>query len=151
MGELSLEHSEVWKIVLWWALFVENIWCFSYEISEELCAMTLKGDTKFKGKLTGGLKYDIRNLVNFHGSSWKSENLHFEGVLLSIAYKVSTKKSTEKCSLMTLKSDPNFEEELNFCLKNDTRNLVNFNTSSGKSENLHFAVGKLAHTFVKSM
>ena len=39
---------------------------------------------------------------------------------------------------MTLKSDPDFEEKLTFCLKNDMRNLVNFNTSSGKSGNLHF-------------
>ena len=49
--------------------------------------MTLKGDTKFKGKLTCGLKNDIRNLVNFHASSRKSENLHFDGLLLSKAYK----------------------------------------------------------------
>ena len=41
-------------------------------------------------------------------------------------------------SLMTLKSDPNFEEKLTFCLKNDMRNLMNFNSSSGKSENLYF-------------
>ena len=39
---------------------------------------------------------------------------------------------------MTLKSDPNFEEKLTFCLKNDMNNLVNFNSSSGKSENVHF-------------
>ena len=39
---------------------------------------------------------------------------------------------------MTLKKGPNFEEKLTFCLKNDTRNFVNFNASSGKSENLHF-------------
>ena len=39
---------------------------------------------------------------------------------------------------MTLKSDPNFEEKLTFCLKNDMRNLVKFNTSREKSENLHF-------------
>ena len=39
---------------------------------------------------------------------------------------------------MTLKSDPNFEEKLTFCLKNDMRNLMNFNLSSEKSENLHF-------------
>ena len=39
---------------------------------------------------------------------------------------------------MTLKSDPNFEEKLTFCLKNDMRNLLDFNLSSGKSENLHF-------------
>ena len=39
---------------------------------------------------------------------------------------------------MTLKSDPNFEEKLTFCLKNGIRNLVNFNASSGESDNLHF-------------
>ena len=39
---------------------------------------------------------------------------------------------------MTLKSDPNFEEKLTFCLKKGMRNLINFNSSSGKSENLHF-------------
>ena len=39
---------------------------------------------------------------------------------------------------MTLKSDPNFKEKLTFCLKNDMRDLVNFNASRGKSENLHF-------------
>ena len=39
---------------------------------------------------------------------------------------------------MTLKSDPNFEEKLTFCLKNNINNLVNFNSSSGKSENVHF-------------
>ena len=39
---------------------------------------------------------------------------------------------------MTLKSDPKFKEKLTFCLKNDMRNLMNFNFSSEKSENLHF-------------
>ena len=45
-------------------------------------------DTKFKGKLICGLKSGIRNLVNFQTSSQKSENLHFDGLLLSKAYKV---------------------------------------------------------------
>ena len=40
--------------------------------------MTLKGDAIFKEKLTGGLKNDIRNLVNFLASSRKSENLRFD-------------------------------------------------------------------------
>ena len=31
--------------------------------------MTLKGDAKFKVKLTRGLKNDITNLINFHVSS----------------------------------------------------------------------------------
>ena len=49
--------------------------------------MKLKGDTKFKGKLTCGLKNDLINLVNFHASSQKSGNLHFDGFLLSKAYR----------------------------------------------------------------
>ena len=52
-----------------------------------LCDTTLEGDAKFKGKLTHGLKNDIRNLINFHASSRKSEYLHFDGLLLSKAYK----------------------------------------------------------------
>ena len=43
--------------------------------------MTLKGDVIFKGKLTRGLKNDIRNLVNFNASSGKSENLHLDRLL----------------------------------------------------------------------
>ena len=35
---------------------------------------------------------------------------------------------------MTVNGDPSFEEKLVFCLKNDMRNLVNFNVNSGKSE-----------------
>ena len=38
---------------------------------------------------------------------------------------------------MTLKSDAKFEEKLTLGSKNDTRNLVNFDVSSGKTENLH--------------
>ena len=41
---------------------------------------------------------------------------------------------------MTLKSDAKFEETLTFGSKNDISNLVNFNASSGKSDNLHFDV-----------
>ena len=54
--------------------------------------MTLKGDVKFKGKLTRGFKNDIRNLINFYASSRKSENLHFDRLLLSKAYKVLNEK-----------------------------------------------------------
>ena len=54
--------------------------------------MTLKGDAIFKEKLTGGLKNDIRNLINIHAISRKSENLHFDGLFLSKAYKVLDEK-----------------------------------------------------------
>ena len=97
--------------------------------------MTLKGMQCFKEKTNkkikknGGLKNDIKNLVNFHASSRKRENLHFISLLLPITDKVSAIKSTEKLALMT----QNFEEKLTFCLRNDMRNLVNFNASSGKA------------------
>ena len=41
---------------------------------------------------------------------------------------------------MTLKSDAKFEEKLAHGFKNGMTNLVNFNASSGKSENLYFDV-----------
>ena len=41
---------------------------------------------------------------------------------------------------MTLKNDAKVEEKLNLGSENGMKNLVNFNASSGKSENLHFDV-----------
>ena len=41
---------------------------------------------------------------------------------------------------MALESDAKFEEKLALVFQNYMTNLVNFNASSGKSENLHFDV-----------
>ena len=82
--------------------------------------MTLRAVAKFKGKLTCGLKSDIRNLVN----------LHFDWILLSNAYKDLDEKVQKSC-LMTLKSDAKFEEKLTLDSKNNMTNFVNFNVSSG--------------------
>ena len=54
--------------------------------------MTLKSDAKFEEKLTLGSKNNMTNLVNFNATIGKSENLHFDLLLLSKAYKVSAKK-----------------------------------------------------------
>ena len=54
--------------------------------------MTMKSDAKFEEKRTLGSKNDMKYLANFNASSGKSENLHFDVPLLSIAYKVSAKK-----------------------------------------------------------
>ena len=102
--------------------------------------MTVKGDAKFKGKLTRGKLTHIRKLVNFHGNSWKSDNLHFDGFLL---LKIFRWKDTKELCLMTLMSDAKFEVKLALGSKNHKTNLVNFNMSSGKSENLHFDVVRL--------
>ena len=41
--------------------------------------MTLKSDAKFKEKLTGGFKHEMRNLVKFHPTTQKSENFFSMG------------------------------------------------------------------------
>ena len=43
---------------------------------------------KYIKVMTQDSKNDVRNLVNFYLSSGKSENSHFDMLLLSIAYKV---------------------------------------------------------------
>ena len=65
--------------------------------------MTPKGDAVFKEKLTRGLKNDIRNLINFHASSRKSESWHYDGLVFSKAYKVLDDTVSLQC-LMTLKN-----------------------------------------------
>ena len=46
---------------------------------------------------------------------------------------------------MTLKGDAKLKGKLTLGSKNHMRNLVNFNASSGKSENLHFALLSIAY------
>ena len=75
--------------------------------------MTLQIDAKFDEKLTLDSKNDIRNLVNFNASNGKSENVHFDVLLCQLLIKFQL-KITEELSLMTLKSDANFEEKLTF-------------------------------------
>ena len=48
--------------------------------------MTVGSDAKFEQKLALGSKNDMMNLVNFNASSGRFENLHFDVLLLSIAY-----------------------------------------------------------------
>ena len=56
--------------------------------------MTLKGYVIFKEKLSGGLKNELkkRNFVNFYASSYKSENVLYDGLVLSKANKVLDQK-----------------------------------------------------------
>ena len=75
--------------------------------------MTLKSDAKFEEKLTLSSKNEMRNLVNFHTSSGKSEKSYFDVLLLSKVYKVSD-KNVEKIFSNDTKKRSNFEEKLIF-------------------------------------
>ena len=54
--------------------------------------MTLESAAKFEENCLLVSKNDMINLVDFNASSGKSENLHFDVPLLSIAYKYAAKK-----------------------------------------------------------
>ena len=62
-------------------------------------------------------------MVNSHTSSWQSENLNFDWMILSKAYKELDEKSIEEFCVMTMKSDAKFEEKLILVFKNDMKNL----------------------------
>ena len=94
--------------------------------------------SKFEENLIFGCKNDMRNLVNFNASTGKSENLQFDVLLLSIANKVSAKKVQKNYLSQHWKMIQTLKKKRTFSLKNEMRNLVNFNANSGISENLHF-------------
>ena len=80
-------------------------------------------------------KNDMRNWVNFHQNTQKSEKLYIDGLFLS-------KEISEELSIMTLKSDAKFEEKWALSSKNGMRNLVNFSASSCKAQNFPFNIQK---------
>ena len=45
--------------------------------------MELNIGAKLEGKVTCAFKNDMRDLGNFHQSTWKSPNWDFDGILLS--------------------------------------------------------------------
>ena len=83
------------------------------------------------------------NWVKFHLSSQTSEILHFNSCPNRIKFQL---KSSGELSLITLKSEANFEKKT-LRYKNDMRNLVNFNVNSDTSENLSFDVLLLSKVY----
>ena len=97
--------------------------------------MTLKGDAKYEEKLTLGSKNDMRNLVSFNASSGKSENLHFDMLLLSKVYYVWGRK-VQRCH--------NTEEWCkiwggpDLCFEKWHEEFSEIWPNTRKSQNLHF-------------
>ena len=86
----------------------------SLKFAGELRVMTIKNDAKFEEELTCQFKIDMRNLTNFELSTWKSQNLHFNWLLLTKVYNLWAKESTEELRWMTLNIDAKFEGKLTF-------------------------------------
>ena len=106
--------------------------------AEELCLMALNNDAKFEGKLICTFKNDMRNLGNFHQSTWKSRNWDFDGILLSKVWKCMSLKFTGELFVLTMKKDAKLEEKLTCRFKIDMRTLMSFDQSTQKSQNFAF-------------
>ena len=71
-GKFSLEHLIVSKFELWWNPLIQSRKSMSLKFIEQLCVVTLKNDAKFEEEMIC-FKNDIRNLMNFEPSTWKSQ------------------------------------------------------------------------------
>ena len=71
-------------------------------------------------------------------ASWKSENLHFDWIHLSKAYKYLDEKDQKTYVSWHWSVMQSLKKKLTLGSKNQIRNLVNFNASSGKSGNFLF-------------
>ena len=72
---------------IWWILIralksLKKSFLVIFDL-KKLSFMTLESDAKFEEKLTCGLENNMKNLANFHQSTWKSQNWDFDGILLS--------------------------------------------------------------------
>ena len=91
MSELSLEHPKVWKLYTD-GLFLSK----AYTVSIRKCQ---RNYVTWHWRVLHSLNENwlvawkfTRNLVNFHASSWKSENLHFYRIHFSKAWKYLDEK-----------------------------------------------------------
>ena len=74
-GKFSPEHLKVSKLGLWWDPFVQSRKGVTLKVTEELCVMTMKDNSKFEEELTCHFKIDLRNLTNFDSSTQKSKKI----------------------------------------------------------------------------
>ena len=72
-SEFWPEQSKVSKISTLIGSFCAK-YILDLKSTEELSLMTLKNDAEFEKNMTGVLKSDMRNLANFHQSTWKRQN-----------------------------------------------------------------------------
>ena len=89
--------------------------------------MTLKCVANFNGKLACGLKNSIGfGLIFMQAWNKKSENVHFDQILLSKEYKDLDEKVQKSYVSWHWKVMQSLKKKLTLGSKNDTRNLVDF-------------------------
>ena len=86
--------------------------------------------------------------MKFHVSSWKSEILHFDGLLLSKYYIKFQLKRYRRVICHYNEECTKFKEKLTCGFKYDMRNLVNFHPITQKSENF-ISVGSFCPKYIR--
>ena len=71
-GNFFPEHS---KLGFWWNALIQTWKSMSLKSTEKLSVMTMKNYAKFEEELTCHFKVDMRNLMNFDPSTWKSQKV----------------------------------------------------------------------------
>ena len=77
------EHSKVSKIFTLMGPFWAKYILFELKMFRGVIFHDIKEWCKSEEKLTCFLENDLRNLANFHQSTWKCQNWNFDGILLS--------------------------------------------------------------------
>ena len=74
----------------------------------------------------------------FSSETWQSQNLDFDEILLNTKKKMYELKLTGELFVMTMKNDAKLDEELTCRFKIDVRTLINFDSSTRKSQKFTF-------------
>ena len=133
-GEFWSVHSKVSKICTLIGPFCEKyMTCdlkkyrvFIFHDTEESC--------KIWTILTCGLENDMRNLANFYQNTWNCQNWYFHGILLSKVENAWAKNLPRNNSCNATEEWWS-KEELTCRFKSDIKNLMNFDSGAGKSQN----------------
>ena len=92
--------------------------------------MTLNNDAKFEEKLTSRFETDIRNLANFHQSTFKSLTMVTLMGSFCLKEKIYELKFVGELCATTMKNDTRFEQKLTCQFKIDMKYLTNFDPST---------------------
>ena len=110
--------------------------------------MKLKSDEKFEEKLNCGLEDDMRNMANFHQSTWVSKLGFWWDPLIQNRKSMCLKFIEELC-IMTMKNDAKFEKELTCRFKIVSWQIWEILTQALESlKNFHFNAILLSKIYI---
>ena len=76
-GKFSPEQLKVSQLGFFWDPLIQSRESMCLKFTEGVCVMTMTNDAKFEEELTCRFKIDMRNLMNFDPSIWKSQKFSF--------------------------------------------------------------------------